>query len=122
MGTLSITLVGHVTQTSSGENLVAPTLTIAPGAELSGTDNFGGTFSSGLSGMLDCPSKTLTGTLSGGTYTYPGDSGSIMMVGTLSATYDGTMTPPALATGQISVTSPMFSTLGANGTWSATLH
>ncbi len=121
-GTLSITLVGHVTQTSSGESFAEPTLTIAPGAELSGTDNFGGDFHAGLSGSLDCPSKALTGTLSNGTYTYPGDSGSITMTGTLSATYDGTMTPPALSAGQISVGSPMFSTLGATGTWSATLH
>jgi hypothetical protein len=121
-GTLSITLVGQVMQNSSGESFAAPTLTIAPGAELSGTDNFGGQFNAGLSGSLDCPTKTLTGTLSNGTYTYPGDSGSINMVGTLSATYDGTATPPALTTGQIAVGSPMFSTLAANGTWSATMH
>jgi len=123
-GTLSIVLVGHVIQTQSanGENFAAaPVLTIAPGAMLSGTDNFGGHFSSGLSGQLDCPSKQLTGTLSNGTYEYPGDSGNIVMQGTLSATYAGT-TPPALTMGAIQVSSPSYSTLGATGTWSATLQ
>jgi hypothetical protein len=125
MGNLSITLVGHVMQTQSanGENFTAaPVLTIAPGAMLSGTDNFGGYFSSGLSGQLDCPSKQLTGTLSNGTYEYPGDAGSITMVGMLTGVYDGTMTPPALTMGTIAVGSPMWSTLGATGTWSATLQ
>jgi hypothetical protein len=126
MGTLSITLVGHVTQTqsASGENfdVAAPVLTIAPGAMLSGADNFGGHFNSGLSGQLDCPSKTLTGMLSNGSYEYPGDSGSIVMQGSLAGVYDGTMTPPALTMGTIGVTSPTYSTLGANGTWSATLQ
>jgi hypothetical protein len=123
MGNLSITLVGHVMQTQSanGENFTAaPVLTIAPGAMLSGTDNFGGYFSSGLSGQLDCPSKQLTGTLSNGTYEYPGDAGSITMVGMLTGVYDGTTTPPALTMGTIAVGSPMWSTLGATGTWSAT--
>jgi hypothetical protein len=124
-GTLSISLVGHVTQTQSanGENftVAAPVLTIAPGAMLSGADNFGGHFNSGLSGQLDCPTKTLTGTLSNGVYEYPGDAGSIVMQGALSGTYDGT-TPPMLSMGQITVSSPTYSTLGATGTWSATFQ
>jgi hypothetical protein len=124
-GTLSISLVGHVTQSQSanGENftVAAPVLTIAPGAMLSGADNFGGHFNAGLSGQLDCPTKALTGTLTAGVYEYPGDAGSIVMQGTLSGTYDGT-TPPALTMGQITVSSPMYSTLGANGTWSATFQ
>jgi hypothetical protein len=122
MGNLSISLIGHVSQGSNGEDFAAPTLTIAPGAMLAGTDNFGGRFTAGLSGQLDCPSKTLTGTLSNGQYDYPYDAGSITMVGTLSGAYDGTMTPPALTAGQIAVGSPMFSTLGATGSWSATLQ
>jgi hypothetical protein len=125
-GTLTITLVGHVTQSQSanGENLSmpAPVLTIAPGAMLSGADNFGGHFNAGLSGQLDCPSKQLTGTLSNGTYEYPGDAGSIPMEGSLTGVYDGTTTPPALTMGTIGVSSPTYSTLGANGTWSATLQ
>jgi hypothetical protein len=124
-GTLSISLVGHVTQTQSanGENftVAAPVLTIAPGAMLSGADNFGGHFNSGLSGQLDCPTKTLTGTLSNGVYEYPGDAGSIVMQGALSGTYEGT-TPPMLSMGQIMVSSPTYSTLGATGTWSATFQ
>jgi hypothetical protein len=124
-GTLSIALVGHVTQTQSanGENftVAAPVLTIAPGAMLSGADNFGGHFISGLSGQLDCPTKMLTGTLSNGVYEYPGDAGSIVMQGTLSGTYDGTK-PPTLTMGEIQVGSPTYSTLGATGTWSATLQ
>jgi len=123
-GTLSITLVGHVMQTmsSNGENFAAaPVLTIAPGAMLSGTDNFGGHFVSGLSGQLDCPSKQLSGMLINGVYEEPSDSGTLTMVGSLTAVYQGTPAPPALTMGTIMVSSPML-TLGASGTWSATLQ
>jgi hypothetical protein len=121
-GTLSITLVGHVTQNANGESFAAPVLTIAPGANLSGADNFGGHFSSGLSGQLDCPNKKLTGTLSNGMYEYPGDAGSITMEGNLSGAYDGSTTPPALTMGEIGVSSPTYPTLAAAGGWSATLQ
>jgi hypothetical protein len=122
-GMLSITLVGHVvqTQSSNGESFApAPVLTIAPGAMLSGADNFGGHFTSGLAGQLDCPSKKLTGTLSNGVYEYPGDAGNIPMQGTLAAVYQGTPAPPSLTMGTIAVSSPTYSTLAASGTWSAT--
>jgi hypothetical protein len=122
-GTLTITLQGHVVQThsSNGETFSpAPVLTIAPGAMLSGADNFGGHFTSGLSGQLDCPTKKLTGTLSNGVYEYPGDAGNIPMQGSLTAVYQGTPAPPSLTMGTIAVSSPTYSTLAANGMWSAT--
>jgi hypothetical protein len=132
-GTLSITLQGHVVQTmsSNGEDFApAPVLTIAPGAMLSGTDSFGGHFSAGLAGQLDCPSKTLTGTLSNGVYTYNGTN--LTMVGSLTGVYvptgdvgDAGCAPATSAhpglTGAIAVssTSAGFSSLGANGAWCA---
>jgi hypothetical protein len=120
-GMLSITLVGQVVQsTSNGEAFSAsPVLTIAPGAMLSGTDNFGGHFTSGLSGQLDCPTKVLTGTLMNGAYDYWwSDAGGIVMTGSLTGTYQDS---PASLTGTIAVTSPSYSTLEAGGRWSA-LH
>jgi hypothetical protein len=119
-GTLSITLVGQVMQSSSGENFAAPVLTIAAGAKLSGADDMGGHFNADLTGQLDCPTKALTGTLSSGTYEYPGDAGSITMQGSLSGTYDGTGTTPALTMGVIDVSSPQYPQISAGGTWSAT--
>lgn len=101
--------------------MVNPVLTIAPGAMLSGTDNFGGHFVSALAGQLDCPTKTLAGTLMNGGYDYPGnDAANIELTGSLTATYQDTPTPPSLTMGTISVGSPTYSTLAANGTWSAT--
>ncbi len=120
-GTLSITLVGTVTMSGSGEAL-DPVLSIAPGAKLAGVDaTFGGSFSADVSGQLDCPSKTFTGTLANGTYEYPGDAGSLMMTGNLSATYDGTATPPALTMGVMELDSAQLN-LGSTGPWSATLQ
>jgi hypothetical protein len=120
-GSLSIVLVGKITQGSGGE-FPEPILNIAPGAKLSGVDmTFGGTFNADVSGQLDCPKKTFSGTLNNGVYVYPGDSGSLMMVGGLSATYDGTMTPPALTNGVMDLGSPMLM-LGSTGPWSATLQ
>jgi hypothetical protein len=121
-GTLSVTLVGHVTETTTqtGElPVVDPVLTIAPGAMLSGTDNFGGHFVAGLSGQLDCPSKALTGMLMNGSYDYWwSDAGGIVMTGSLTGVYQDT--PASLTMGTISVGSPMYSSLEANGSWSAT--
>jgi hypothetical protein len=122
-GTLSITVVGNVTKTASGE-FAETTYSIAPGAKLIGVDaTFGGQFSADLTGQLDCPSKAFTGTLSNGTYTYAllGDAGGITLDGTLSATYDGASTP-ALTLGQMTLTSPQLSALVAQGTWTATLQ
>lgn len=120
-GTVSIALVGKVTQGMGGE-FPQPTLSIAPGAKLSGNDaTFGGHFSADVTGQLDCPSKAFAGTLSNGVYVYTGDSGSLQMEGSLSATYDGTMTPPALTMGTMQLSSPQLS-LGSSGPWSATLQ
>lgn len=118
-GNLSIALQGMVMNNGSGE-IPEPTLTIAPGAKLSGTDAYGGVFSADLSGQLDCPSKALTATIANGSYTYNGTS--IAIGGTLSATYDGTVTPPALTMGEMSVDSSQLASLGSAGTWTATLQ
>jgi hypothetical protein len=119
-GTVSIALVGKVTQGSGGE-FPQPILSIAPGAKLSGDDaTFGGHFSADVSGQLDCPNKTFAGTLSNGVYVYPSDSGSLQMGGSLTATYDGTVTPPSLTMGVMQLTAPQLS-LGSSGPWSATL-
>ncbi len=117
-GSLSITLQGSV-MTGSGE-IPEPTLTIAPGAKLSGTDAYGGDFTADLSGQLDCPSKMLTATISNGSYTYSGTT--VMMAGTLSGTYDGGTTPPAITMGAMNVSSPQITSLGSAGTWTATLQ
>lgn len=124
-GSLSLTLTGttEVVEAGGGEFRMDYTvLTIAPGAKLSGTDMYGGQFTSDVSGQLDCPSRTLTGTLENGTYLFPGlgDAGSITMQGSLSATYDPTANPAALTAGTITASSPQVQSLGANGTWTAT--
>ncbi|HLK39669.1 MAG TPA: hypothetical protein VKU41_23095 [Polyangiaceae bacterium] len=124
-GNLSLTLTGttEVIEAGGGEFRMDYTvLTIAPGAKLSGTDMYGGQFTADVSGQLDCPSRTLTGTLENGTYLLPGlgDAGSIMMLGALTATYDPTANPVALIGGTITASSPQVQSLGANGTWTAT--
>lgn len=120
-GTLSIVLVGKVSQGAGGE-FPEPILMIKPGAKLSGVDqSFGGTFSADVSGQLDCPNKTFSGVLSNGVYVYPSDSGSLSMNGSLSATYDGTSTPPALTMGVMELDAPQLQ-LGSMGPWSATLQ
>ena len=117
-GSLSITLQGMV-MSGSGE-IPEPTLTIAPGAKLSGTDAYGGNFTADLGGQLDCPTKVFTATISNGAYTYSGTT--VMMAGTLSGIYDGTMMPPALTMGAMNVSSPQITSLGSAGTWTATLQ
>lgn len=123
MGTLSVTLQGHVVQPpGGGESFPQPTLTIEPGARIVGDDaTFGGHFSADLSGQLDCPSKTFTGTLTNGTYSYLGDAGVLMMTGSMSATYDGTATPPVLSNGAMELQAPQLQGVDALGGWSASL-
>jgi hypothetical protein len=126
-GNLSLTLTGttEVVEAGGGEFRMDYTvLTIAPGAKLSGMDMYGGQFSADLSGQLDCPSRMLTGTLQNGTYLLPGlgDAGAITMLGTLTATYDPSSNPVALSGGTITASSPQVQSLGANGTWTATLQ
>ena len=119
-GNLSITLQGKVENNGSGE-VPVPTLTIAPGAQLSGMDMMGGHFSADLSGQLDCPTKTLTATISNGFYGYFGDAGGVQMTGSMSATYDGSGSAPTLS-GQMDVGSPQVPGTGGVGTWTATLQ
>jgi hypothetical protein len=124
-GGLSLTLTGttKMVEAGSGEFTTDYTvLTIAPGAKLSGTDMYGGQFSADVSGQLDCPSRTLIGTMNNGTYLLPGlgDAGAITMNGTLSATYDPTTSPVSLTNGTITGSSPQVASLGADGTWTAT--
>jgi hypothetical protein len=122
-GSLSITLQGKVTTSSAGE-IPEPTLTIAPGAKLSGVDAYGGHFNADLTGQLDCPSKTLTATVADGLYSFLGaaDGGGIGMAGSLSATYDGTMAAPVLTLGAMDLSSPQLMGTAAIGTWTATLQ
>ena len=121
-GNLSITLQGRVTNTGAGE-IPEPTLTIAPGAKLAGKDEtFGGYFNADLIGQLDCPTKTLSVTLANGTYDYFGDAASLSMQGSMSAIYDGTTTTPTLSMGIMNISSSNLTSIGAAGTWSATLQ
>jgi hypothetical protein len=120
-GSLSITLQAMVMNSGAGE-IPLPTLIIAPGAKLDGMDMMGGHFSADMTGQLDCPSKTLTITIANGMYTYFGDAGGVSMTGSMSATYDGTMTPPQLTMGEMNVGSPQISGVAAGGTWTATLQ
>jgi|HubBroStandDraft_2_1064218.scaffolds.fasta_scaffold03323_2 hypothetical protein len=122
MGTLSITLVGMTTFSGTGENDYS-TLTIAPGAQLSGVDQTGGHFQANISGTLDCATNVLTGTLSNGSYEFPGDAGSLSMQGTISATYgeEGDAGTPALS-GDLTASSQQLQGTEAAGTWSAALQ
>jgi hypothetical protein len=135
-GCLSITLTpsdAGVAVVGVGENSGYERLTVAPGAQLSGRDQMGGSFTLDLTGSLDCMPATglptLTGTLNGGycfgTTTCAPDAG-LNVGGNLSATYGNT--PPELTgdqggdltvcaiTGDASCLFP-----GADGTWSAVL-
>jgi hypothetical protein len=121
MGTLSITLEG-MTMVGTGENNYT-TLTIAPGATMSGVDQTGGHFSADIAGTLDCATDVLTGTLSNGSYEFPGDSGSVSMQGTISATYgeEGDSGTPALS-GNLTASSTQIQGTEAAGTWTAALQ
>ncbi len=120
-GSLSITLQGTVMTTSAGE-FPSSTLTIAPGAKLAGKDMNGGNFTADLSGQLDCPSKAFSATIANGWYSYGvGDAG-VSMQGSMSATYDGTVTPVMLSMGAMNLGSAQIQGTGAVGTWAATLQ
>ena len=121
MGTLSITLQGK-TMVGTGEDNYT-TLTIAPGAMISGVDQTGGHFSADIAGTLDCTTDVLTGTLSNGSYEFPGDAGSVSMQGTISATYgeEGDAGTPALS-GNLTASSTQIQGTEAAGTWTAALQ
>jgi hypothetical protein len=124
-GMLSITLVANNSMPQFGE-FNSTVLTVAPGAHISGTDNLGGTFDADVSGQLDCASRMFVGTLSNGTYSglsvlFTG-SNSVMLVGSLAATYDPTANPVALTNGSMTVSSPQVMSFEADGPWSAVLQ
>jgi hypothetical protein len=120
-GPMSLTLMGQ--QSASGEFTM---LAIAPGAHISGTDQYDGSFSANLSGTLDCATQKLKGALDG---TYLLMSGLVninaMFAGNLAGDYAATATPPAFTNGVMGpLASPQW---GGDGgflgtcTWSAAL-
>ncbi len=95
-GPISLTLTG---EQSGGE---IQTLTIAPGARISGTDQYDGSFSANLSGILDCPAQKLTGALDGNYQLAMGIINvNAMFAGNMGANYTGNSTPPAFTNGVI---------------------
>jgi hypothetical protein len=121
-GPMSLTLTGH--QSASGEFRM---LSIAPGAQISGTDQYDGSFSANLSGTLDCATQKLKGALAG---TYLLTMGLLnvnaMFAGNLAGDYAGNATPPAFTNGVMGpLASPQW---GGDGgflgtcTWSAALQ
>jgi hypothetical protein len=124
-GMLLITLVANNSTPQFGE-FNSTVLTVAPGAHVSGTDNLGGMFDADISGQLDCASRMFVGTLSNGTYTglsvFFTGSNSVMLVGSLTATYDPTANPVALTNGSMTVSSPQVMSFEASGPWSAVLQ
>jgi hypothetical protein len=119
-GPISLTLTGHQ---SGGE---IQTLTIAPGARISGTDQYDGSFNASLSGTLDCPTQKLTGALDGNYQLLMGIVNvNAMFAGDMGADYTGNSTPPAFTKGVMGpLASPQW---GGDGgflgtcTWSAAL-
>jgi hypothetical protein len=115
-GSLSITLVGQ--DTMNGE---FSTLTIAPGAKVSGADGHGGTFTADLTGSLDCPTRKLTGSMNNGQYL--NGFVRLLFTGDLTASYDVTATPRAFQNGVMGpLVSPELPTVEGNCTWTATLQ
>jgi hypothetical protein len=93
-GPISLTLTGRQ---SGGE---VQTLTIAPGARISGTDQYDGSFSANLSGTLDCPTQKLTGALDGDYQLAMGIVNvNAMFAGDMGADYTGSSTTPAFTNG-----------------------
>jgi hypothetical protein len=123
-GEVFITLVGPGGGLDSGSNNTAD-LAISGAWILGGDVSSGTLIEAALVGTLDCQSKAFSAELEMGTLANVStaflDAGlALPLTGTLSATYDGTMTPPALTNGQIHlVVNPYVETIG--GIWSATL-
>jgi hypothetical protein len=121
-GTLSIALVANSPTPHPGE-FNSGTLTVAPGALFSGKDNFGDVWSAEISGQLDCGSRMFVGSLTHGTAKVFGiDAASLVLDGSLSATYDPSANPVALENGAIELSSPDVPKLTGTGEWSATLQ
>jgi hypothetical protein len=120
-GTLSITIVGEMTQTT-GE-VPQTTYSIAPGAEVNGTDqSFGGTYQADLTGQLDCATKTFTGTMNGVYLLFGSDAGTIPLQGALTGTYDDADAAAPRLSGTMTLTSTNVPGLGAAGPWTASLQ
>ncbi len=95
----------------------AHTLELTPDAGL--TTVFSGAIStSSLSGVLDCSTRMLTGSLSHVVFSSSAFNGTISGSGVLSAVYDADASPPGLVNGVLD--SPP--SLGATCTWSAKLE
>jgi hypothetical protein len=106
-GQLAITLV------PAGARMLA----LSPDASLSSTTS-GTTANSRLSGVLDCPSRKLTGAVDGVAFSSSTVQAMITGTGVLDAIYDPDASPPALVQGTLSPP-PSLSTMC---TWSATLE
>jgi hypothetical protein len=122
MGTLSIALEANKPTPHPGE-FNTGTLTVAPGAMFSGTDNYGDVWSANISGQLDCGSGMFVGSLTNGVaHIFGIDAATIMLDGSLSATYQPSANPVALVNGSISLSSPQVANTTGMGTWSAALQ
>jgi hypothetical protein len=118
-GTLSITLVANQSTPHAGE-FNSGTLTVAPGARMSGADQTtGAMFTGDLSGQLDCGTGMFVGTISNGMWSFIAGV-SVMLTGSLSATYDPNANPVALVNGSLDFASPQIQGAAGAGTWSAT--
>ena len=99
-------------------------LTVAPGTKLE-TGQQGITSSADLSGVLDCRTNKLNGTLQNITSSSGAFTVTIKGTGNISARYDATQSPPALVDGVIGppvVPVPGLGSLAGTCTWTATLH
>ena len=95
----------------------AHTLALAPDAGLSAMI-MGATETTGLSGILDCSTRKLTGSAGDIAFTSPGFSGTLTGSGQFTAVYDADANPPELVNGVLN--SPP--SLGATCTWFAKLE
>ncbi len=95
----------------------ADSLALAPDASLSST-NSGTTSTSTLTGVLDCATGKLTGTVGHVVFTSGTFNGSVTGSGAFSAVYDADASTPALVEGVL-VPPP---TLATMCTWTATLE
>jgi hypothetical protein len=121
-GPLSITLVANKPSPHPGE-FNSNTLTVAPGATFTGTDDLGDVITADLSGQLDCGTHMFVGTLSNGvSYVFGSDAWTPRVDGTMSGTYDPSVSPPALTNGSFTFTSADVPGTTGSGSWSATLQ
>ena len=95
----------------------ARTLALTPDAALSSTSS-GTTATSALSGVLDCSTLKLTGTVTDVVFSSSTFSGTVSGTGVLQAVYDADASPPALVDGVLNPPS----TLAATCTWTAPLE